>query len=72
MTAATKLKDTCSLEKKPRQHIKTQRHPFPEKRPHNQSYGLSSSHVQMSELSDKKRPSTEELKFLICHAGEDS
>ena len=56
MTAATKLKDTtCSLEKKPRQHIKTQRHPFAEKRPHNQSYGLSSSHVQMSELGDKKK-----------------
>ena len=39
---------------KPRQHIKKQRHHFAEKRPHNQSYGLSSSHVQMSELDHKK------------------
>ena len=39
---------------KPRQHIKKQRHHFAEKRPHNQSYGLSNSHVQMSELDHKK------------------
>ena len=30
---------------KPRQHIKKQRHHFADKRPYNQSYGFSSSHV---------------------------
>ena len=43
-------KDTCSLKKsydKPRQHIKKQRHYFANKSPHNQSYGVSSSHVLM-------------------------
>ena len=32
---------------KPRQHIKKQRHYFADKGPHSQSYGFSSSHVQM-------------------------
>ena len=43
-------KDTCSLKKsydKPRQHIKKQRHYFANKSQHNQSYGVSSSHVLM-------------------------
>ena len=31
----------------PRQHIKTQRHHFTNKGPSSQSYGFSSSHVQM-------------------------
>ena len=31
----------------PRQHIKKQRHYFANKGPSSQSYGLSSSHVQM-------------------------
>ena len=31
----------------PRQHIKKQRHYFANKSPHNQSYGVSSSHVLM-------------------------
>ena len=47
-----KLKDTCSLEEKldkPRQIIKKQRHHFANKGPSNQSYGFSSSHVQMWE-----------------------
>ena len=35
---------------KPRQHIKKQRHHFANKGPYNQSYGFSSSHVQMREL----------------------
>ena len=58
VTAATKLKDTCSLEKtydKPRQHIKKQSHHFADKGPHSQSYGFSRSHhVQMWELDLKK------------------
>ena len=50
VTAAMKLKDTCSLEEscdKPRQYIKKQRHYFADKGPSNQSYGFSSSHVWM-------------------------
>ena len=50
VTAAKKLKDTCSLKKsynKPRQHIKKQRDYFSDKGPYNQSYGFSSSYVQM-------------------------
>ena len=50
MTAAMKLKDACSLEEKldqPRQHIKKQRHYFPNKDLSSQSYGFSSSHVWM-------------------------
>ena len=57
VTAATKLKDTCSLEIKrhlllksydqPRQPIKKQRHYFANKGLSSQSYGFSSSHVWM-------------------------
>ena len=60
VTAAMKLKDTCSLEKKlrlsilKRQHIKKQRHYFSDKGPSNQSYGFSSSHVWMWELDYKE------------------
>ena len=45
--------DDCSHEikkhhyDKPRQHIKKQRHHFPDKGPYSLSYGFSSSHVQM-------------------------
>ena len=48
VTAAMKLKDTCSLEKsyeQPRQHIKKQRHYFANKSPSSQGYGFSCSHV---------------------------
>ena len=38
----------------PRQHIKKQRHCFATKGPSSQSYGLSSSHVWMSELDYKE------------------
>ena len=38
----------------PRQHIKKQRHYFANKGPSSQSYGLSSSHVWMSELDHKE------------------
>ena len=63
VTAATKLKDTCSLEIKrhlllksydqPRQPIKKQRHYFANKGLSSQSYGFSSSHVWMWELDYK-------------------
>ena len=48
VTAAMKLKDTCSLEEKidkPRQFIKKQRHNFANKGLSSESYGFSSSHV---------------------------
>ena len=57
VTAAMKLKDACSLEEshdKPRQHIKKQRHYFTNKGAHSQSYGFSSSRVQMWELDHKE------------------
>ena len=38
---------------KPRQHIKKQRHNFTSKGPYNESYGFSSSYVQMWELDHK-------------------
>ena len=50
VTAAIKLKDTCSLKKsydQPRQHIKKQRHYFANKSLSSQSYGFSSSHVRV-------------------------
>ena len=50
VTAAMKLKDSCSWKKiydQPRQHIKKQRHDFANKGPSSQSYGFSSSHVWM-------------------------
>ena len=60
VTAAMKLKDTCSLEEnlwqndKPRQCIKKQRHHFAEKDLSSQSYGFSSSHVWMWQLDHKE------------------
>ena len=56
VTAAMKLKDTCSLKKsydQPRQHIK-KRHYFANKGPSSQSCGFSSSHVWMWELDYKE------------------
>ena len=49
VTAAMKLKDICSMESydKPRQHIKKQRHHFANKGAYSQSYGFSSSHIQV-------------------------
>ena len=57
VTAAMKLKDACSLEEKlwqPRQYITKQRYYFAGKSPYSQSYGLSSSHIQMRELDHKE------------------
>ena len=39
---------------KPRQYVKKQRHHLANKGPYNQSYGFSSSHVQMRELDNKE------------------
>ena len=52
-----KLKDACSLEEsydKPRQHTQKQRHHFANKCLWSQSYGFSSSHIQMWELDHKE------------------
>ena len=46
----------------PRQHIKKQRHYFANKDPSSQSYGFSSSHVQMWKL-DHKELNPDELFF---------
>ena len=62
VTAAMKLKDACFLVgagagvsyDKPRQWIKKQRHHFAKKGLYSQSYGFSSSHVQMWELDHKE------------------
>ena len=57
VTAAMKLKDTCSLKKsydKPRQHIKKQRYYFANKGLSSQSYDFSSSHVWMWVLDHKE------------------
>ena len=57
VTAAMKLKDSCSLEENLWpiwQHIKKQRHYFANKGPYSQSYGFSSSYVWMWELEHKE------------------
>ena len=56
VTAAMKFKDACSLEEKlkPRQHIKKQRHYFANEGPYCQTYGFSSSHVQICELDHEE------------------
>ena len=56
VTAAMKLKDSCSLKEydQPRQHIKNQRHYFANKGSSSQSYGFSGSHVWMWELDHKE------------------
>ena len=50
VTAAMKIKDTCSLEEsydQSRQHIKKQRYYFANKALSSQGYGFSSTHVWM-------------------------
>ena len=57
VTAAMKLKNTCSMERKlgqPPQHIKKQRHRLADKSPYSQSYAFSSSHVWMWQLNHKE------------------
>ena len=58
VTAAMKLKDTCSFpwketNDKPRQYIKKHRYHFADKGLYSQSYGFSSSHVRIWELDHK-------------------
>ena len=53
VTAALKLKDTCSLERShdnSKQCIKKQRHHFGDKGPCSQSYSFSSSHTRIWQL----------------------
>ena len=54
-----------------RQNIKKQRYHFADKGPYSQSYGLSSSHVQMWEL-DHKEGYAKGLMLLNCGVAEDS
>ena len=72
VTAAMKFKD---LGRKAmtnfRQHIKKQRHYFADNGLSSQSYGFSSCHVWMSELTIKKAEH-QRLMLLNCCAGEDS
>ena len=73
VTAAMKLKDTCSLEEsydKPRQHIKKQRHDFTNKGPSSQRYGFPI--VMYGCESWTIKLSTKELMLLKCGVGEDS
>ena len=52
-----KFRDACSLEEsydKPKQTIKKQRHHFVNKCLYSQSYGFSSSYVQMWERKKRK------------------
>ena len=68
VTAAMKLKDACSLEEsydQPRPHIKKERHYFANKGPSSQSYGFSSSHVQMWKLDHKEGRTLKNWCFQI-------
>ena len=68
VTAAMKLKDTCSFKKsydKPRQYIKKQRHHFANKGPYGQKYGFSSSRVWMWELNHKEGWASRNV-FQLC------
>ena len=60
--------NTCSLKKsydKPRQHIKMQRHHLADKGPYIQTYGFSSSHVQIWELNHKEGWASKNWGFQI-------
>ena len=57
---------------KPRQHIKKQRHYFANKGPSSESYGFSSSHIQLRELDHEKRLSIKELMPSNYGVGEHS
>ena len=68
-----KLKDACSLEEKlwqPRWHIKKQRHYFADKGLYSQSYGFSSSPVQMWQLNNKKGWAPKNWCFWTVNVGE--
>ena len=57
---------------KPRQYIKKQRHHFAKKGLYSQSYGFSSSHVQMWELDHKEGWALKNLMVSKSVAGENS
>ena len=68
VTAAMKLKDTCSLEKsyeQPDSILKKQRRYFANKGPASQSYGFSSSHVWMWKLHYKENWAPKHWCFWI-------
>ena len=69
VTTAMKFKKTLAPWKKSydesRQHIKKQRHHFVNKGSCSQSYGFSSSHVQMTELDNKNGWAPKNLWFWI-------
>ena len=54
---------------KSREYIKKQRHHFAYSGPYSQSYGFSSSHVQMSELDYEEDWAPKKLINLSCDAG---
>ena len=63
-----KLKDACSLGesyKKPRQHIKKQKHHFADKDPYSQSYDFSSCYMWMWELNCKEVSAPKNWCFQI-------
>ena len=66
------IKRCLLLGRKARQPIKKKRHYFVDKNPSSQSYGFSSSHVQMWWVGPERRLRTEELTLTICAIGEDS
>ena len=74
VTAATKSKDACSLEKldTPRQHTKKQYHHFADKVVDSPSCGFSSSHLWMWELDHREGWALKKLMLLNCGVGEDS
>ena len=72
MTAALKLKDPYTLEEKPRQHIKKQRHYLGNKGSYSQSCGLTSSDATDATVGPQRRLIIEELKPLNCDVGETS
>ena len=59
------------LSQQGRQSIKKQIHHLADRGPVSQSYGFSSSHVQIRELDRKTSLSTEELMLLNCGSGKD-
>ena len=65
----TRLSDWTEL----RQYIKKQTHYFANNGPSSQSYGFSSSHVQMWELDNKKGWALkfDAFKLILCGVGED-
>ena len=57
---------------KPKQHVKKQRHYFPNKGPYSRSYGFFNSYVQNVKVGPQRRLKAEELMLLNCDVGEDS